>query len=40
MFIEARKNQDKTTETPTYIYIRLERDKCHLEGCKETGDKV
>ena len=39
MFIEARKNK-KTTETPTYIYIRLERDKCHPEGCKETGDKV
>ena len=30
----------QTTETPTDIYIRLERDKCHLEGCKETGDKV
>ena len=39
MFIEARKNQNKLQRLRP-IYIRLERDKYHLERCKETGDKV
>ena len=37
--VEARKNQDKQNRDSD-LHIRLERDKCHLEGCKETGDKV